>query len=470
MATFDRAANQKALDTVFGAGKVQAGEGRGDAYLKQYATPQQRSQYESLRRAAGDSSYSVASLGPASNTQSLDQLMANQVNNPALPSGTTLTPIMQNVQANELMNPNAYNLGPAPTIAPIAPVVAPTITTSTAAPAAQVSADEVLSYLNQNVGQVDPTKVGNQTPQATNQQGSVSNLATVQGQLAKLYADADGKVPDWAVGAQTAAKEEMARRGMGNSSISVAALTSAYMQSALPIAAADAATYFQMDMKNLDNRQQTELTNVQMRQQSLLTDTAIDNAAKQFNASSSQQLQQFTAGLVSQIQEQNATRKTAIEQFNASEANKIAAQNAGNQVAVDQANQQTKLAVDKFNADMVTQRETFNATMRAQIDQSNIAWRRAINTQNTAGVNAANATNVQNSFGLSQQAQQNLWQAYRDYAQWSFTAGQNDITRAYNAAQAANNMKAQSKASDMNLIAQVGSAAVQFLGPALLAS
>lgn len=464
---FTQQQNQQIFDTVFGQGKVQVGQGRGAEYLKNYATPQQLAQVEQLRRQAGDTGYSVQAVtGRAPNaTVGLDQQMANQVNNPVLPSGTTLTPIMQNVQANELMNPNAYNLGTAPTIANPTAVVAPTIATTTAAPAAQVSADEVLSYLNQNVGQVDPTKVGDQTPQATTQQGTVSNLATVQGQLAKLYADADGKVPDWAVGAQTAAKEEMARRGMGNSSISVAALTSAYMQSALPIAAADAATYFQMDMKNLDNRQQTELTNVQLRQQSLLTDVAIDNAAKQFNASSSQQLQQFTAGLVAQISEQNATRKTAIEQFNASEANKIAAQNAGNQIAVDQANQQTKLAVDKFNADMVTQRETFNATMAAQIDQANIAWRRQINTQNTAAVNASNATNVQNSFGLSQQAQQNLWQAYRDYAQWSFTASQNAETRAYNSAQAANNNRAAENQNQQNMLFQ----AAQFI-PSILSA
>lgn len=465
MPTFDRAANQQALDAVFGAGKVQAGEGRGDAYLKQYATPQQRAQYESLRRAAGDSSYSVASLGPVSNTVGLDQQMAQNVNNPVLPSGTTLTPIMQNVQSNELMNAGNYQLGPAPTIAAASPIVAPTIQTSTAAPAAQVNADEVLNYLNQNVGQVEATKVGNQTPQATAQQGSVSELATVQGQLAKLYADADGKVPEWAVGAQLAAKEEMARRGMGNSSISVAALTSAYMQSALPIAAADAATYFQMDMKNLDNRQQTELTNVQMRQQSLLTDVAIDNAAKQFNASSSQQLQQFTAGLVSQIQEQNATRKTAIEQFNAAEKNKIEAQNANNSIAVQSANQQTKLAIDKFNADMISQRETFNATMAAQIDQANIAWRRQINTQNTAAANASNAQNVQNAFQISNQASANLWMAYRDYAQWSFTAAQNAETRAYNTAMAANNQKAAKDQNEANMLFQ----AAQFL-PSILSN
>lgn len=464
---FTQQDNQKVFDTVFGAGKVQVGEGRGAEYLKNYATPQQLTQVEQLRRQAGDVGYSVQAVtGRApSSTVGLDKQMANNVNNPVLPSGTTLTPIMQNVQSNELMNPANYQLGTAPTIAAATPIVAPTIQTATAGTVPQINADEVLSYLNQNVGQVDATKVGNQTPQATAQQGSVSELATVQGQLAKLYADADGKVPEWAIGAQTAAKEEMARRGMGNSSISVAALTSAYMQSALPIAAADAATYFQMDMKNLDNRQQTELTNVQMRQQSLLTDVAIENAAKQFNASSSQQLQQFTAGLVTQIQEQNATRKTAIEQFNAAEKNKIEAQNAGNSIAVQQANQQTKVAIDKFNADMVNQRETFNATMAAQIDQANIAWRRQINTQNTAAVNASNATNVQNAFGISQQASANLWQAYRDYAQWSFTAAQNAETRAYNTAMAANNQKAAKDQNEANMLFQ----AAQFI-PSILSA
>lgn len=458
MATFDRTANQAALDKIFGAGVVQAGEGRGDAALKA-GTPQQRYQYQELRRAAGDTAYDVTPLGAIDGTVPMDQLYQQQSQNPVLPTGATLTPVLQKVQEDELLDPNKYKLGTAPTITAPTPITAPTITAAQTGTTPQVNVDDILAYLNGDAGQIDPTKVGSQTPQATAQQGEVSDLSTIQGQLSKLFADVDsGEVPLWASAAYQKANSDMARRGISASSISAAAITQAYMQSALPIAASDAATYFAMDMKNLDNRQQTELENVKMRQQSLLTDVAIENAAKQFNASSALQTQQFTATLISQITEQNAARKAAMEQFNVSEKNKIEAANAGNTLQADLANQQTKLAVDKFNADLTSQREIFNATMASTIDQANVVWRRSINTQNNAAVNASNATNVQNLFGLSQVAQNNLWQAYRDYASWNFTASQTQAQMAFNAAQAANNMQFNADVNDQQMNMAAGQA------------
>jgi uncharacterized FlaG/YvyC family protein len=67
--------------------------------------------------------------------------------------------------------------------------------------------------------------------------------------------------------------------------------------------------------------------------------------------------------------------------------------------------------------------------MRAQIDQSNAQWRRDTNTRNTAQINEANRLNAQNVLGLSTQAQNNLWQRYRDESAWLFNLSESAAQR-----------------------------------------
>ena len=65
------------------------------------------------------------------------------------------------------------------------------------------------------------------------------------------------------------------------------------------------------------------------------------------------------------------------------------------------------------------------------IDQSNVVWRRNINTANTASQNAANKYNAQAILGLSVDAQNNLWQKYRDEAHMAYQTAQNAQQRAH---------------------------------------
>ena len=67
--------------------------------------------------------------------------------------------------------------------------------------------------------------------------------------------------------------------------------------------------------------------------------------------------------------------------------------------------------------------------MRSQIDQSNTTWRRQINTANTANENRANQTNAAIMLGLTQQAQNQLWQKYRDEAHQLYTSLENETQR-----------------------------------------
>ena len=76
----------------------------------------------------------------------------------------------------------------------------------------------------------------------------------------------------------------------------------------------------------------------------------------------------------------------------------------------------------------------FNANLTAQINQSNAVWRRTINTANNATQNEANRINAQNLLALTSTAQNNLWQTYRDEAQWLIQTAENSLQRAHQAA------------------------------------
>ena len=231
------------------------------------------------------------------------------------------------------------------------------------------------------------------------------------------------------------------------------------MQSATPIAAADADTYKQMifqnfsnnqqanitnaqaylkmDMANLSNRQQTNLQNINTRQAFLLSDQAAANVAAQFNATSQNQVNQFYDKLSTTISDQNAARTDGMSKFAEAERAKASALNAQNTIAVNEANAKREAALNQYNATLENQRQQFNINNQREIDQSNVVWRRAINTANTSAVNAANQANAQNTLNLSNWALSSLWQQWRDEASWVNTSSENADNRNHNLAMAA---------------------------------
>jgi len=406
---------------------------------------------------------------PQSGTsQDVLDLAKKQAANPALPQGTAINPIAQNVGANELLATSGVSATAPTATIPTATAYGATATTPAASqqvadPATQAAAN----YTATTVGTA-PTMTaaqGTVTAPMTAQQGAITSDATVQGQLAGLQqqvtdAVSQGKnLPAWALGAQKLVEANMAKRGLGASSMYAEALAQGVMQSAVPIAAQDAAAYkemvfqnlnnrqqaavtnsqayLQMDMANLNNNQQANLQNLQVRQAQLFTDQAASNAASQFNATSQNQVDQFYKNLSTSLQTQNAQRSDAMNQFATSESNKISAQNANNATAVSQANAQTEATINQFNSQMSDQREKFNVQNQQVIDQSNANWRRQLNTANTAAANAANQTNAQNLLGISNFAMSSLWQQWRDEASWTMEAAQNSVDRAHNMAVAA---------------------------------
>ena len=319
-------------------------------------------------------------------------------------------------------------------------------------------------------------------------QGSVSQESTVQYQLGELFKSfEEGKpAPAWAAPAMRNVGALMAQRGLGASSMAAAAVTQAIMEAGIPIAAQDAQTYATIDLTNLSNRQQatlqnasvyagmdranldarmtaavtnaqsflsmdmTNLTNEQRTMeinhqaeiQQMFTDAAAENASRQFNAQSQAQLDQFFAEMEVQVETANANRVAAQEQFNVSEGN----------------------AMKQFVASVNDARERFETQLRVQIDQSNTTWRREINTANTALENEANRVNAQNLLNLSAQAQNNLWQRYRDEASWIFQMSENATQREHElgmlAMEIANNQDVYDTQLRNSVAGELGKAAI----------
>jgi hypothetical protein len=415
----------------------------------------------------------TGSVKPTSSNQTTSSkatsLIESIVAKPTMPTGTTISPQLQNVGPNELMS-TAGVTGTTAAALPTA-AAAPTITgaaTPTSTASTVPTAQAASQYTQATVAGQTPTMTaatGTVTAPAVAAQGTVSTDATVRGQLADLQQDVTTAVasgnplPVWARGAAKATEAAMANRGMSQSSMAAEALAEGIMNSAIPIAKADADTYkqmifqnlannqqaaitnaqsyLQMDMANLSNEQQASLQNLNIRQAFLMSDQAAANAAYQFNATSQNQVNQFYDNMSSQMSEQNAARNDAMKQYATSEANKISALNAQNTVQVSEANAARESAINQFNATLDDQRQRFNVNNQREIDQSNVVWRRGINTANTAAVNAANQTNAQNLLNLSNWAMSAAWQQWRDEASWVNTASENEQNRNHNMAMAA---------------------------------
>ena len=394
-------------------------------------------------------------------------LIESLVATPTLPTGSTISPQLQNVATNELVS----TPGVSGTTAATTPTSTTSAVSATTPSATQATTAPTMptygQYTGASAGTI-PTATAAQgavTAPAVAQTGAITADSTVKGQLAGLQSEvtdalaAGDPMPVWARGAAKATEAAMANRGMSASSMAAEALAEGIMNAAVPIATADASTYkqmifqnlannqqaaitnaqayLQMDMANLSNKQQTSLSNLQARQSFLLSDQAAANASAQFNATSQNQVNEFYDNLSSTIGEQNAVRADTMNQYATSEANKIKAINAQNQVAVNEANAARESAINQFNSTLENQRQQFNVNNQREIDQSNVVWRRGINTANTASVNATNQANAQNLLNLSNWAVSAAWQQWRDEASWVNTASENDQNRNHNLAMAA---------------------------------
>tara|TARA_R110001606_G_scaffold370360_1_gene526718 strand:+ start:32 stop:1621 length:1590 start_codon:yes stop_codon:yes gene_type:complete len=384
----------------------------------------------------------------------------------------------KSVESSELLDTTGKTLGVSdvspttPNTAQVASVTAPTIKSAstidnvervfsslpTAAAAQGTVATGATVDPNQVVDERNKIEMLERGSLAEAKTQTLAAEATTKYQVEQLMTSLndEAELPPWVSPAVRKVRAVMNQRGLGASSMAAAAMAQSMLESAIPIANADAQKYATLQLQNLNNEQQTALTNAatisamdkqnldnkmkaaqqnaqtflqmdlanltnaqatstlnhQTQTQALFNDASAANAASQFNATSQNQVNQFYDTLGSTVANNNANREVALSEFN-----------------VDQSN-----SMKKYVASLEDAREKFNANVQNLVDQSNTVWRRNVNTVNNASQNAENKYNAEVILGLSVEGMNNLWQKYRDEASQAYASGENAKQRAHSLA------------------------------------
>ena len=296
-------------------------------------------------------------------------------------------------------------------------------------------------------GVADAEKAAKFTEQVQAVTAEPSKKATVQGQLEDLMADFEGgKTPAWAAGAMRAATGQMAARGLSASSMAGQATIQAAMESALPIASADAATQANFEKQNLSNRQQSAILAAQQRAQFIgmeftqdfqarvansakigevanmnftaeqsiaLENSRAANTMNLANLSNSQAMTMAQASAIANLETSNLSNQQQAAVQKAQAFLGMDMQNLSNQQQMNMFKSQslvqsllTDQAADnaskQFNATSQNQTDQFMSSLRTQIDQYNASALNATNQYNAGAKNAASQYNA----GLREQRNQ----------------------------------------------------------------
>ena len=280
---------------------------------------------------------------------------------------------------------------------------------------------------------VDANKVAELNSQLQAAQATPTAQATVQGQLEGLMTQFEGgQTPAWAAGAMRNATAMLAARGLGASSLAGQAVIQATMESALPIAMADAQTRAQFEAQNLSNRQQTAMMAAQQRAAFLQLEfdqefqSRVQNASRiadiaNMNFTAEQQIALENSRIANTTNLQNLNNRQAmvmaeaaslanLDMANLNNRQQAAVQNAQNFLQMDLTNlnneQQTGLfraqqniqalftdqaaenAALQFNAVSENQTKQFFSSMNTQVSQFNTTQRNAMDQFNVNSVNA----------------------------------------------------------------------------------
>ena len=282
--------------------------------------------------------------------------------------------------------------------------------------------------------------------------------ATVQGQLAQLTANFSAtNPPAWAAGAIRSANAAMTARGLGASSLAGQAIVQATMESALPIAQADARTVAAFETQNLSNRQQRAMLAAQQRAQFIGQEfdqafqARVRNASRisdiaNMNFTADQQVQLENSKVANTVNLQNLSNNQAMVLAEASSLAQLDVANLNNrqQAAVQQA--QAFLQRDLTNLSNRQQTELFKSQQRVQslfTDQAQ---------ENAARQFNATSENQTTQFFANLSNQTNQYNASQSNAQAQFNAGQRNTVERFNSEIA--NQRDQFNAQNQLVIAQ----------------
>jgi len=285
-----------------------------------------------------------------------------------------------------------------------------------------------------------------------------SQKATVAGQLDGLMQQFEGgATPAWAAGAMRKATATMAARGLGASSLAGQAIVQAAMESALPIAQADAAVQAQFEGQNLSNRQQRAMLAAQQRAtfmgmefdqafQSRVQNSARIGDIVNMNFNADQQIQLENSRAVNTMNLNNLSNRQAMVMSHAAALAQLDTQNLNNRQQTEVQNAQNFLQMDMANLSNQQQTELFKAQQRVQ---SMFTDQAAVNASEQFNATSQNQTD-QFFQNLGQQALQ--FNATQANAQSQFNAGQANTVNRFNAEM--NNQRDQFNAQNQIVIAQ----------------
>jgi hypothetical protein len=296
------------------------------------------------------------------------------------------------------------------------------------------------------------------TAQVQAAQATPTQQATVQGQLDGLMQQfVGGNTPAWAAGAIRNANSAMAARGLGASSLAGQAIVQAAMESALPIAQADAATQAQFEGQNLSNRQQRAMLAAQQRAafmgqefdqefQSRVQNSARIGDIANMNFTAEQQVQLENSRATNTMNLNNLSNSQAMVMAEASALAQLDTQNLSNrqQSAVQNAN--SFLQTDMANLSNRQQTDLFKAQQRIQslfTDQA---------ATNASAQFNASSQNQTDQFFQNLGAQVSQFNATQQNAQAQFNAGQTNTVNRFNAE--LNNQRDQFNAQNQLVISQ----------------
>ena len=380
--------------------------------------------------------------------------------NPQLPEGATFQFTPQQIQAGEHLTTDGKLLDPGVTIDMSNLNVQAATLKAMGYPSVQAIAPlpDLQSIL---AGITDDQLIGDVTSQISQRylDAEAANKAmidsfqvfqgsTVKEQLAMLQDDwvgtnGENKVPFYALGAVTAAKQEMAARGMGGSSMAAAAITQAGLEAMIPVAMKDAEFFQTLSIKKFDMQTSmglaklSHIANLDMADLNFRQQRAVDTANKFFQVNMSNVENER---MVAATNNANRVQKLFADAAAVNVANNLGYTTEAemnrfyDQLALSAQTTTASLLLDvsKFNAAVQNERTQFNATMMAEIERDNINYLRSINTANTAGINQQNLINSQNLLGISNTAIANDLTLTRDQLNRIFEASENMATRMNN--------------------------------------
>jgi hypothetical protein len=289
---------------------------------------------------------------------------------------------------------------------------------------------------------IDPVanaeKASKFTEQIQAAQATPTQQATVQGQLASLTANFDAtNPPAWAAGAIRGVQAVMQQRGLGASSIAGQALVQAAMESALPIAQADAQTVARFEAQNLSNRQQRAMLSAEQRASFMGMEfdqafqARVQNASRiadiaNMNFTAEQQIALENSRIANTVNLQNLSNRQAKVMAEASALANLDMANLNNRQMAAVQNAQNFMQRDMANLSNQQQTELFRSQQRIQslfTDQA---------AENASRQFNATSENQTKQFFAQLDTQVSQFNASQANAQAQFNAGQENAISQFN--------------------------------------